>query len=123
MLFEDSMVESAVWRDVWRIEVLEAREVERAVRVDSSWFRVVRAVSMAVFWEVRGGRTDWIRVVCWWRVEWRVLDRARRRASFSGLGGIGGDGTLVDADCSSASGASRRSWGGGGGLCCGAGGC
>jgi hypothetical protein len=57
------------------------------------------------------------------RVEWRARARAWRRASFSGLGGMGGGARFSFVGWRSVKGASRRSMGGGGGLCCGGGAC
>lgn len=76
---------------------------------------------MALCWASRPGRLEvvWLRVCC--RCEYMARPRLWRSMSFSGLGGTGGAGRLVeDSDgTSSTSGASRRS-GGGGGFGCGA---
>lgn len=81
--------------EVVRAVMLEVSVDCRAVREESSVERVERVEVRARDWECRAGSWE---VCCWmevWRWVVKVEERWVRRASFSGLRGMGGAGRLV----------------------------
>lgn len=72
--------------------MLEERVPERVVRASSSELRVCVAADKAACCDCKGGRADAFCPIAVRRVVVMVEERVDRRASFSGLGGIGGAG-------------------------------
>lgn len=94
--------------------VLEERREERAEREAMSDWRAEREASIAVRWPWRPWREDSFSARQRMRWAWRVEASWWRRASFSGLGGIGGAGSEEEEGIVRVRGSSIRSGGGGG---------
>ena len=94
-LWAEAMVVVAEVRDVWSRVMLDVRWDCRVCRVSSSDCRVVRVLRRAWCWDERAGRAEAFWAMPLWRLLVRVLERWVRRASFSGLRGMGGAGMLV----------------------------
>jgi len=85
---------SASCRARWMMDSLEERRRSRASRAEISWVRLWRVVVRAVCCALRAGRAE--RLAAWreWIREVRAAEMLVRRASFWGLGGMGGGGAF-----------------------------
>lgn len=83
---------SALAREDFKTEMFEERVPWRAWRCESSVDRVAIVWLRAACCEERGWRADEFCEICWCRDVVRRWDRWAKRASFSGLIGIGGAG-------------------------------
>ena len=75
---------------------LEERKDCRDVRAWCSRCRFWSVFWRAVCWAWREGRAEALELIVEWSCSVRVRERAERRASFSGFGGMGGAGRLVE---------------------------
>ena len=104
--------------------MLDCKVVDRVVRESVSEVSVCDAVESAVCWDERWGRAEVFWEMAVWRFAVRVDERVERRASFSGLRGIGGAGRWEGLTGREMSKGESRRLGGGAGLglgcgCCG----